>query len=834
MFKILMLLTLQFCSRNLEMGVEYKQPTLAQDNIDLQGFFDSFCFSFRCDGRYSEREVGSKFGDKASKYKDKDDRNLLTGFIVYSHSYQSHWDSFFDALDFFVQLNKDSLCDRDNLGNNFLHYLIIYIASIVGEVDSIENRVVDVLKKLNLQDCDSENSFGLTQVLLAELLGLQEIAKTIQNNNKKILYTGNKKRIKELSGLKQKILQQGFPFAMNKSWSEAEAYTFVLVEALKPNSKQIPTSVLGYCIANITNEVKKTLLQAFHRNDIFEKYDNQEAKKIKSRISGYMRATNTASMTEKASQSGDKDLVIALSENVDKKDLFQSLYRAAQYGHKDVLDHLLSLGVDPNEEDYGGRTPLAAAVQSNHKDIVARLFQVPGIDVNKSGEAGRSPIELAIEYSEVAIVRMLLDVGAELHKVPSIIIAIKSSNPAAYEIVEELLKRKADPNYISKGQGEKTSPLQEAAGQANVKLVELLLANRANPNLQGCSVGPLYLASSSHNLTLIEVLLKGGADPNFCTKAEFLPLIFVAGQLVYYEKLSTETSNSYEENISQLKQAKDLLEKYGAKMDKPIQDGMFPIHKLAQSTYKSADNMIIALLNSGVDADLEDSEGKTPLYYAGSAYQVAKFISLIKRGASLDKAKTAGLDVTALSKKGQRAFIHHLAEEQYFNEILEMKKSYKALNLNMPTGTGKTILHYAVINNVPDNFIDALLDAGCKLSLKENDSKYGPGRYPIQVALRAKNWRIFRHLYRKMLVDPESAQLLEKDRNLRADIDSRAKDGKIKEFMKQAQEEVQDTKKVKGKKRKIKEEDEEEEDDKTKVKKVKVEKTGQKRKGGKK
>ena len=796
MFKILLLLVLQFCSRNLEMGVEYKQPILAQDNIDLQGFFGSF--SFACDGKGAERKVGSRFGIDASKYKDKYDRNLLANFLIYSSSYQGHWDSFFDALDFFIKLNKESLFARDNLDNNFLHYLIIYTASIVGEADRIEERVVEVLNSLDLTDCDAENSFGLTQVLLAELLGLKKISETIKGSNKANLYKGNTEKIKEIETLRKDILKKGFSFAIERNWSEAEAYTFILIESLN-NIEYIPTSVLGYCMISVSDDVKKTLLEAFHRNNIFEKRANERSQKRKSCLSSYIRATNTASMSEKATESGDKDLVIALSGNVDKRDLCQSLYQAARYGHNEILDYLLSLEVDPNEwEPYWKETPLAAAARNNQKDIVVRLLKVPGIDVNKSGEAGRSPIELAIKCSKVAIVEAILDAGAELNKVPSISIAIQSNNTAAYEIVEELLKRKADPNHISKGQGEKTSPLQEAAGQTNVKLVELLLANGANPNLLGCSVGPLYLAARSCNLTLIAALLKGGADPNFCIKVEFSPLLSVAGQLVMYERLSTGTSNSYEENISQLKQVKDLLEKNGAKINIP-KNGMFPIHKIAQSTSKLSDDMMRALLDSGVDADLEDSVGKTPLYYAGSACQVEKFISLMRKKASLDKATAAGLDITALSKKGERALIHHLAEAQYFDEILEIKKSYKALNLNVQTGTGKTILHYAAIKNVKDSVIDALIEAGCKLNLKEHDSKYGPGRYPIQVALRAKNWRIFRHLYRKMLVDRESTQLLEKDRNLRLDIDSRATDGKIKEFMKKAQEDA----KGKGKKRKV-------------------------------
>ena len=813
------------------MEVLHKQPKLAQDSVDLKQFFSNF--RFKCDSGYAKREVDSEFGE-GSQYKDKDDRNLLTGFLIYSHSYQGYWRNFFDALDFFIKLNSESLFERDNLGNSFLHYLIIYTASIVGTVEEVENRVVDVLKKIDLKDCDEANSFGLTQVLLAELLGLNKIAQTIKDDNKAALYTNNKKRIKELDQLKAQILAKGLSFVVEKSWSESEAYTFVLVEALKPNSKHIPTSVLGYCMMSITSEVKKTLLEAFHRNAIFEKRMNETEHKRKHCISQYIRATDKIGIIEEAVSFGDQDLLIVLSENIDKGDLFKPLYCAVCCDSESAVDYLLKLGADPNGLDsYWKRTPLAAASTRNHLEIVTRLLQDSRIDVNKSEDADHSPIALAIQHSNVAVVRAILNAGAKLGKIPSISMAIRSDNPDAYNIVEELLSRKEDPNYISKRNSEKTFPLQEAArktGDDSVRLIELLFANGAKPDLRSCSQGPLYSALIRGHITTIEALLQRGVDPNWYSSVEFSPLLYLEGQLISHKKKMEKWGKylSDTEYLSNLQQIKVLLEKYGAEINKPNQSGELPIHKLAQSKKDVTYDMMEALLKSYVNIDLHDQDGKTPLYYAGIALQVAKFIALINKGASLDLAKKSGLDVTALSKQGQRALIHYLAEEKYFDEILEMKKDEKDLDLNIQTGTGKTILHYAVINNVSDDMVDKLIEAGCKLSLKENDSRNGLGRFPIQIALRAKNWRIFRHLYTKMLADPEAAKLLEKDKNLKEDIEERAKDNKIKEFMKKAQEDA----KGKGKKRKA---DDDDVDDKEKVvKKAKVVQKGKKATGKKK
>ena len=547
-----------------------------------------------------------------------------------------------------------------------------------------------------------------------------------------------------------------------------------------------------------------------------------------------------------AAQCGDAKSVSILAADFGPDELSEFLYIAAEHGKIETVNALLNAGANPNiidpQRDW---TPICVAIRYGQELVVKRLLKVPEIDVSKPGTYGCSPIEFAIQYSSVAMVRAILDVGAQLDKIPSISTAIKSNNPHVYEIVEELLKREADPNHIGSVGGELTFPLHAVArkqGGDSVKLVELLLENGANPNLLGLPTSPLHLAAMSHNIQLTEALLKGGADPNLYSEVEFLPLLYIEGLLVFCKKISARegTHPFNEERVSELNKVKNLLKKYGAKINEPNKDGMFPIHKLAQLR-AGTPYMMEALLNSGVNADLEDNTGKTALYYAGTSCQVAKFIVLIKKGASFAKAKKKGLDVTALTKPGQRALIHYLAEAQYFDAILEMKKGEKALNLNTQTGGGKTILHYAVVNNVPDIVIDKLVEVGCKLSLKEKDSRNRLGKLPIQVALRSKNWRIFSHLYKKMQEDTEAAKLL-KDKDLKAEMDKRCtkvikefineEEAKVAQKAKEKQRQADDSggaawKKqavTKGKKRKV-DDDDNEDDRKQKVKNAKLART---------
>jgi serine/threonine-protein phosphatase 6 regulatory ankyrin repeat subunit B len=63
------------------------------------------------------------------------------------------------------------------------------------------------------------------------------------------------------------------------------------------------------------------------------------------------------------------------------------------------------------------------------------------------------------------------------------------------EIVELLLNNKADPNICCEGE----SPLYIASLQDHTEIVELLLNNKADPNICREGRSPLYIASH-HNI----------------------------------------------------------------------------------------------------------------------------------------------------------------------------------------------------------------------------------------------------------------------------------------------------------------------------------------------
>jgi ankyrin repeat protein len=83
-----------------------------------------------------------------------------------------------------------------------------------------------------------------------------------------------------------------------------------------------------------------------------------------------------------------------------------------------------------------------------------------------------------------------------------------------FELAEYLVKAGAPINSASHN-GLKAAPLQSAAAAGHAKIVEMLLENRADPNVreQG-GYTPLHAAAQNGDEEMIRTLLYGGADLN--------------------------------------------------------------------------------------------------------------------------------------------------------------------------------------------------------------------------------------------------------------------------------------------------------------------------------
>lgn len=81
----------------------------------------------------------------------------------------------------------------------------------------------------------------------------------------------------------------------------------------------------------------------------------------------------------------------------------------------DQVEHMLSLGCNPNSADTFGRSALHVAVSKGYTDIV-RLLLGHGADPNIGDKWCNTPLHLAACSHNLAIINLLLDAGADVER----------------------------------------------------------------------------------------------------------------------------------------------------------------------------------------------------------------------------------------------------------------------------------------------------------------------------------------------------------------------------------------------------------------------------------
>jgi cytohesin len=228
------------------------------------------------------------------------------------------------------------------------------------------------------------------------------------------------------------------------------------------------------------------------------------------------------------------------------------LHYAAYWGSKEIAELLLAEGADVNAKGKDGWTPLHKAAYYGHKEIVGLLL-TKGADVNAKGEGGlnqgKTPLDWAIDFKHTEIAALLRkhggNTGEELE-------AAKKSIPVAarygnIEAIKQHLAAGTDVNAKDKygrtpldvaNNKETADLLRKHGGNTGVELALFYAAEKgdlagvqtqldagADVNVKDAAGGtPLYSAAYDGHKEVVKLLIANGADVNVKNKFDDTPL----------------------------------------------------------------------------------------------------------------------------------------------------------------------------------------------------------------------------------------------------------------------------------------------------------------------
>ncbi len=234
--------------------------------------------------------------------------------------------------------------------------------------------------------------------------------------------------------------------------------------------------------------------------------------------------------------------------------------------------------------------------------------------------------------------------------------------------------------------------LEDAVRKRNIPLLKDLLNTGVSANMivdtYRCGPDlPLFIAIKRYDIEIVKILLEYGANPNtlydaFWVKQNAVHLIGKEGSSVMFEE-----HVEIEKRFEILK----LLLMYGGDINSRDQKGRTLVHKLVMHNVCFLDELLYKVIPLGVDVNIKDNEGNTPLFYACDEMNNWYLIpTLIKAGANVNTVNNKGETIiVSLIKKlnyYKRCGIkysnatndnwHNYIKEDYFLKG-HMKRSHK-------------------------------------------------------------------------------------------------------------------------------------------------------------
>ena len=271
------------------------------------------------------------------------------------------------------------------------------------------------------------------------------------------------------------------------------------------------------------------------------------------------------------------------------------------YDENDIVKRLEKYKCKPHKYKTGdpvcsSRYPLCGVLtEIDDARLAQRYCDTSAIDYYRKMalvESLRKPLRKAVERKDLAMIEQLIAQGADVNRLPSLLLAALSPGYAGYDrnVVKLLLENGADANEKSFWG---PPALYIAVKNRDTDLVKMLFAHGANVNAWG-NGGMLHLVVSRGDVAMAQLLIAKGANVNAHQRSRRRTPLHIAA-------VKGRTSIA------------ELLLANGADVHARSQYLRTPLHVAA---IKGRTSIAELLLANGADVNAKDSHGKTPLYFA--------------------------------------------------------------------------------------------------------------------------------------------------------------------------------------------------------------------------
>ena len=318
--------------------------------------------------------------------------------------------------------------------------------------------------------------------------------KAVENNNTKIV----KLLLNHKADPDNELIDGATPLLIAVQNNNPKCIKLLLESGVDINkiTKMGITPLFIACQYDFVNSVK---LLIEHKADI-----NKKLKKYYNLLNSTMVENNIDCLK----------LLIKNKINLEEKN-GDSLFNGLENYSDECVDYLIYNGYNIHVKDVCGLSPLHIAVKNNSISIIDSLIEKK-IDVNSVDNNNLTALYISTLNSDINVCEKLLENKADPN------IRLKNNienitNPLLCKFFSNMTKiidTKIDYDFISNLVKDST-PLYIACSYGKRKIVEMLLRNKADPNIKLCgNRSPLYASIYINNYKCSSLLLDYGADPD--------------------------------------------------------------------------------------------------------------------------------------------------------------------------------------------------------------------------------------------------------------------------------------------------------------------------------